>query len=65
MSRVVQLSLDEGIVVIRCHSENIAIEAIERLSGGGVRVVCVSNEGAALIRRELKAYVVDSARTVS
>jgi predicted HAD superfamily phosphohydrolase YqeG len=63
MSRVVHLSLDEGVVVIRCHSEDIGIEAIERLSAGGVRLVCVSNEGAALIRQKLEDYVVQAAPT--
>ena len=60
MSRVVNLSLDEGVVVIRCMSEKVGISAIERLPGGGVRLVCASSVGAALIRRKLKAYIMDS-----
>jgi hypothetical protein len=59
MSRVVHLSLDEGVVVIRCLSEKVGISAIESLPGGGVRLVCMSGDGAALIRRKLKAYVID------
>ena len=51
MSRVVQLSLDEGVVVIRCLSEKVGISAIERLPEGGVRLVCKSSDGAARIRR--------------
>jgi len=39
VSRVVHLNLDEGVVVIRCMSENVGISAIERLSSGGVRLV--------------------------
>jgi hypothetical protein len=58
MSRVVHLSLDEGMVVIRCLSEKVGISAIERLPGGGVRLVCMGSEGAALIRRKLKRYVI-------
>ncbi|HET6534828.1 MAG TPA: hypothetical protein VFG41_01490 [Sphingomicrobium sp.] len=58
MSRVVHLSLDEGVVVIRCLSEKIGISAIERLPAGGVRLVCMSSDGATLIRRKLKAYVI-------
>lgn len=58
MSRVVHLSLDKGVVVIRCLSEKIGISAIERLPAGGVRLVCMSSDGAALIRRKLKAYVI-------
>jgi hypothetical protein len=59
MSRVVQLSLDEGVVVIRCMSEKVGVSAIESLPGGGVRLVCMSSDGAALIRRKLKRYVID------
>jgi len=60
MSRVVYLSLDEGVVVIRCLSEKIGVSAIERLPGGGVRLVCMSSDGAAKIRRKLKQYVIAS-----
>jgi hypothetical protein len=63
MSRVVHLSLDEGVVVIRCLSEKVGISAIETLPRGGVRLVCMSNDGAVLIRRKLKAYVLDGAVT--
>ena len=49
MSRVVHLNLDEDVVVIRCMSENVGISAIERLPGGGVRLVYMSTEGAAPI----------------
>jgi hypothetical protein len=59
MSRVLHLSLDEGVVVIRCLSEKVGVSAIERLPGGGVRLVCDSSYGAALIRRTLKDYVID------
>jgi hypothetical protein len=59
VSRVVQLSLEEGVVVIRCLSEKVGVSAIESLPGGGVRLVCMSGEGAALIRKKLKAYLID------
>jgi hypothetical protein len=58
VSRVVHLNLDEGVVVIRCLSEKVGISAIERLPQSGVRLVCMSGEGAALIRRKLKSYVI-------
>jgi hypothetical protein len=58
VSRVVNLDLDEGVVVIRCLSENVGVSAIERLPSGGVRLVCMSSEGAAFIRRKLKGYVI-------
>jgi len=58
VSRVVHLNLDEGVVVIRCLSENVGVSAIEQLSSGGVRLVCMSNDGAAVIRRKLKSYLI-------
>jgi len=58
VSRVIHLNLDEGVVVIRCMSENVGISAIERLTSGGVRLVCTSSEGAAIIRRKLKSYLI-------
>ena len=63
MSRVVFLNLDEGVVVVRCLSEQVGISAIERLPGGGVRLVCNSSDGAGLIRRKLKSYVMDDDAT--
>jgi len=54
----VHLTLEEGVVVIRCLSENVGVSAIERLSSGGVRLVCMSNEGAARIRQKLKRYLI-------
>ena len=59
MSRVVNLNLDEGVVVIRCMSEKVGVSAIESLPSGGVRLVCMSGEGAAKIRKKLKAYLID------
>ena len=58
MSRVVHLNLEEGVVVIRCLSEKVGVSAIERLPGGGVRLVCMSSDGAELIRKKLKAYLI-------
>ena len=58
MSRVVLLNLDEGVVTIRCASEQVGISVIEPLPDGGVRLVCMSSVGAALIRRKLKANLI-------
>ena len=63
MSRVVHLNLDEGVVVIRCMSENVGVSAIECLSSGGVRLVCTSSEGADRMRQKLKAYLIPGAVT--
>jgi hypothetical protein len=63
MSRVVHLNLEESVVVSRCLSENVGVSAIEQLSSGGVRLVCMSSEGAARIRKKLKSHVIDGAVT--
>ncbi|GAA3888777.1 hypothetical protein GCM10022276_04870 [Sphingomonas limnosediminicola] len=63
MSRAIYLSLDEGVVVIRCLSEAVSISTIESLPGGGVRVVCASSEGAERIRRKLHEYILDDDAT--
>ena len=58
MSRVVHLNLEQGVVVIRCMSEQVSISAIESLPAGGVRLVTSSTEGADRIRKKLKSYVI-------
>jgi len=57
MSRVIYLSMEEGAVVTRCRTEKVGVSAIERLPGGGVRLVCMSSTGADQIRRKLKSHV--------
>lgn len=59
MSRTVYLNMDEGKVVARCLKEKIGVSAIERLPGGGVRLVCKSGEGAVRIRAGLKSRLLD------
>ena len=59
VSRVVHLRLDEGAVVTRCLSEKVGVSAIERLPAGGVRLVCMSNDGAGrTVRRKLKQHLI-------
>jgi hypothetical protein len=58
MSRTVYVDLDEGKVVARCLKEKIGISAIERLPGGGVRLVCMSSDGAERVRHALKSHVI-------
>ncbi len=61
MSRVLFVSLDEGQVVARCLAAKVAISAIERLPAGGVRLVCASGDGAALMTRKLKPHLITAA----
>ncbi len=59
MSRTLYLKLDEGKVIARCSKEKIGVSAIERLPGGGVRLVCSSSAGAEQIRALLKSQLLD------
>jgi len=62
MSRVLFVNLDEGQVVARCLSAKVGISDIERLPAGGVRLVCMSADGAALMGRNLKSHLFSEPR---
>jgi hypothetical protein len=59
VSRTVYLNLDEGQVIARCLKDKVGISAIERLPSGGVRLVCMSGDGAARIRKALKGEMIE------
>jgi hypothetical protein len=59
MSRVILLSMSEGEAVAKCLEAKVGVSAIERLVSGGVRLVCMSSDGAQTIRKKLKARVID------
>jgi hypothetical protein len=63
MSRVLYVSLDEGDVVARCQSAKVGVSAIEHLPAGGVRLVCMSSEGAATMKRRFKSQLIKDAVT--
>jgi hypothetical protein len=58
MSRAINLSMKEADVVARCLTERVGVSAIERLPQGGVRLVCMSMNGAELIRLKLKSHII-------
>ena len=58
MTRTVNLSLDEGEVIAKCLTAKVGVSAIESLPSGGVRLVCMSADGAERVRRKLKAHVI-------
>lgn len=58
MSRELFVKLEEGEVVKRCLAEKVGISAIERLPAGGVRLVCMSVDGAATMFRKLKPHLI-------
>ena len=59
MSRALLVALEEGQVVEACLAENVGISTIERLASGGVRVVCMSANGAARMKAKFKAHLID------
>ena len=59
MSRVILLSMSESETIAKCLEASVGVSAIEGLVGGGVRLVCMSSEGAQLIRKKLKAHVIE------
>lgn len=63
MSRAINLQMSEAEAREQCSSRSIGVSAIESLPDGGVRLVCMSSEGAALLRRRLKSQIIsDTAR---
>jgi hypothetical protein len=58
MTRAINLSLGEAEVIARCLTERVGVSAIEQLPKGGIRLVCMSVDGADLIRRKLKAHLI-------
>ena len=57
------VKLDEGDVVSRCLAAKVGISAIERLPGGGVRLVCMSSDGADAMRKKLKSQLMRTEAT--
>ena len=58
MSRVLLVDLAEGDVVAQCLAQKVGISAIERLPAGGVRLVCMSGDGAATMTRKFKGRLI-------
>ena len=58
MSRTIFLKLNERETVAHCEAQKVGVSAIEALPAGGVRLVCMSSDGAEHIRRKLKTHLV-------
>jgi hypothetical protein len=59
MSRVLLVNQSEEAVTKACARFDVEISVLETLPSGGVRLVCVSSDGAALMRRKLRAKLID------
>ena len=57
MSRVLYVALKEPEVIARCGAEHVGISTLETLPCGGMRLVCKSTDGAALMGRKLKTHL--------
>jgi hypothetical protein len=64
MSRAMQLAMSERQATDLCAKQNVAVSAIEKLPGGGVRLVCNSTTGAEIVRLKAgsKIMLVEGAR---
>jgi hypothetical protein len=59
MSRVLLVNQSEEAVAKACARFDVAISVIETLDSGGVRLVCVTTDGAVTMRRKLRAKLID------
>jgi hypothetical protein len=59
MSRVILLSMSEADVIAKCLEGKVGVSAIERLTSGGVRLVCMSSNGAMTMRKKLKSRIIE------
>ena len=55
MSRALFVDLSEAQVIAKCEAEKVGISALEKLPDGGVRLVCMSSDGAATMTRKFKS----------
>lgn len=64
MSRAVFLDMGEKAVIAHCEKEKIGISSIGKVPAGGTRLVCMSVDGAAKVRRQLSSKLMkgDAAR---
>ncbi len=58
MSRAIHLDMNENQAREQCDTRHIGVSSIEALPDGGVRLVCMSAEGAAMIRRRCKSALI-------
>lgn len=58
MTRCLNVTLAESTVLARCEAERVGVSAIEALPAGGTRLVCMSVDGAELMRRKLKGHLI-------
>jgi hypothetical protein len=60
MNRAVLLKMTEQAVVAHCKAKEIGISSLGKIPTGGVRLVCMSSDGAERIRAQLKSNLMKS-----
>jgi len=58
MTRSLLVSMKAGDVMSTCLRENVGVSAIEQLTSGGVRLVCMSSDGAERMRVVFKPKLI-------
>jgi len=58
VSRVVNLAMSADEARQQCLTRQVGVSALENLPDGGVRLVCMSSDGAETIRKRLKANLI-------
>lgn len=54
------IAASEEAVLAHCKSRGIGISAVEALPDGGVRLVCMSSDGADQLRKKFKRDLIDN-----
>jgi hypothetical protein len=57
-ARALFVRLGESEVMARCLKENVGVSSIEKIPSGGVRLVCMSVNGAERMRTKLKSQMI-------
>jgi hypothetical protein len=65
MSRAMNLRASPEVVTATCATHKIGISSIEPLESGGTRVVVLSSDGAAELRRRMKKDILEGPITRS
>ena len=53
------VKMEEGAVTAACAKEDVGISAMEKLPQGGVRLVCMSTDGAETMRTKFKRHLIN------
>ena len=59
MTRALHLAMTEQEALQECRASSVGVSAIEKLLSGGVRLVCMSSDGADTLRRALKKKLIE------